>query len=207
MTIVNGDVLRVALRLSDQFGSDVVQVWHVQVTDRGTDDEDTFLENVSVYMLTGYVPYKPYFKNTLLSVDTRIDRVGWVDGKETVLEAFPIIAEPSTLGGTSTSENNPPQVSPLIAFRTAGIKSLGRKFLWACTENALDSTGALEAAALAAIVSVGEYYTASISMGAGAGAIRPVIHSLRANGWVPLLSAVVKSVVSTWRKRKPHVGS
>lgn len=207
MAISNGDILRAAFRFTNTLAGDVVNVYHFLVVDRGTEETYAWLDALAKNILNKYADYMANVPDEVTSTDVKFDRVVWTGGKEVVQESFGIIDEDGYAGGTSANDPLPTGTSPMVQFRTSGVKTLGRKYLPQTSEND-QSGGIIGAAIIADMVTYMNAFLADIVMTGGIdGTVRAVVHSLRGGAWVPFISAVVKPVLAYQRRRKAQVGS
>lgn len=207
MAISNGDILRAAFRFTNTDAGDVVNVFHFLVVDRGTEETYTWLDALAKNVLNKYADYMANVPNEVTSTDVKFDRVAWVGGKEVVQESFGIIDEAGYSGGTSANDPLPTGTSPMVQWRTSGVKTLARKYLPPTSEND-QSAGTIGAAIIADMVTFLNHFLADIVMTGGVdGTVRAVVHSFRGGAWVPFISGVVKTVIAYQRRRKRYVGS
>jgi hypothetical protein len=207
MAIEVGDILRFSIRFEDVNGNDLVNVWHIRVTDRGTGTQDEFLLGVAAGLIAPWGDYLDYVNLDITSRDFRADKVEWVGGKEVVTEPYGIQAIDGSFNGANADNMLPSGTAPLVKFRTGSVKTLARKYLWPSVENQHNSAG-LSATVTAALASGAAAFMSDVANGAGDdGAFRAVVHSLRSNAWVNLTSVVVDAVLGYQRRRRTGVGS
>lgn len=208
MTIQNGDILRCALRFDDPNGKDFVNVYHVQVISRGASAEEDYLQEVGAYLLDLYEDYLVDVSTGYVSHDMKCERVTWAGGKEVTVEAFPVIDLSGLTGGSDAPNDTLPAfVSPVISFRTAGVRTIPKKYLMAPGEGFSEAAG-LTSAALADIATfIAKAVDNIVFGGAVAGTIRIVTHSKSANDWIPLIAGVATKYLSHQDRRAPTIGS
>lgn len=205
MAIANGDILRVAMRWQNDSGNDFVNVWHVQVTDRGSQSEDAFLDDLMMAIWAPYTHINTHMPNDYLVQDFKIDRVAWQSGKEVILETFGVRQPPTGLGGAAAEGNELPwYVAPLLKFRTGAVKSVAKKFLFGFREDAQED-GRLGSGVLADLATMAAAYLAPLVLTNG-GTVRAVIYARRAAAWKPFIAAIADNVLAVQRRRKQGVG-
>jgi hypothetical protein len=205
MAIANGDILRMAMRWQNGAGYEFMNIWHVQVTDRGAQSQDDFLDDVMDRVTAPYTNINSYMPNNYTVVDWKIDKVAIVAGKETVTETFGIRQPPYAFGGAAATGNELPWgVAPVLKWRTGGVKSLARKFLFGFTEAQQDN-GRWSAGVLTNLGLMAAVYLSPISLTSG-GTVQAVIWASRASQWLPFISAAANAIAGYQRRRKEGVG-
>lgn len=207
MAIVNGDILRIAYRWNDPYDMDLVNVFHFRVEERGTDAEEDFLLATAQYGVGVGGTYFNYVHNGYDLQDAKIDRVAWIAGKEEIMQSYGIVDLVGYAGGSGAGDVMPPGCSPLMKWRTTGVKTLARTFAPMVSE-ADSAVGGLSTNALNALQDWADAYLSDIVLGGGVtGTIRRVVHSLRGNAWLPFIVAVAEKYVAYQRRRRQGVGS
>ena len=207
MAIQAGDYLRCALRFVDPWGNDYVNTGHFKVTVRGTGTDSTFLYDLAAAWVTNYNTIQPMISTGYVSKDCRIERVGWVAGKETVLETFPIVDISSLMGGTNSNDPLPPNVGPVVTFRTTGVRTLPKVYLMPPCEDKY-GVGGFGSGTLVNLASFIAWFLADVLISTPTGAtVRAVVHSKRAADWVTFLAGTVEKYCSHQNRRKTGVGS
>lgn len=202
----NGEIFRIVPRLYGPEGQDAVNVWHFRA-DFGTAMPDSVFANAVCDALKNcYSTLNDVLSTQWTPADIKIDCVTMVGGVETVVRALGTYAWPSGFDPADAHVTCPPQVAALVKFATAGVRTLGRKFLPAMSVYYIANPGVLNSTALAAIVSWADDLVSGFSLGTGL-SLYPVVWGKRAGAWLQLLSAVADAALSTQRRRKAGVGS
>lgn len=202
MTVLNGGIVRVACRL--YYGQDdIVNVFHLMVL-QDTSNADV-MTGVGEWAEEFYSPIEGVLHQGVGFGDIKIDEVEWLAGKEVIVQNIGIIGWPTLTTGTASGDPLPSAVSALITLRTAGVRTLGRKFIGRSVEGLHDASGWVSAAvtslANAADVMLSGFADSNTNQWT------PVVHSLRAGDWLTFISYVIRNVAAYQRRRKPGVGS
>lgn len=210
MAIVNGDILRVANTFLDPWGNDYVNVWYVRVVDRGGGSQVDFLEATAKHLLAIMAPVlTDAVSASYVSSYARIEKVGWnsEEGKLEVLEAYPAVDTYDYTTGSAAGDTLPAFNSMLVTFKTEGVKTFCKKFLFAPVEPKVDVDGLYSST----LTALGSFITSALSdivFGSITdGTIRAVVHSKRAAAWVTFISGVATKYLSHQDRRKTGLGS
>lgn len=140
--------------------------------------------------------------NNLLSDEWETDTIQTYD----VTDDVPMYetAWPTPLSGEGVSDSLPYQNAALVTFPTEAKRSLGKKFVAGLHEGISDGAGALTSAMTAALVS----FAADILAGHTSGDIDFEVGNYRSlvSQFIPYVSAIVETLISSQRRRKPGVG-
>lgn len=115
------------------------------------------------------------------------------------------IAWGSALQGTNTNDSLPYQIAALVTFPTGVKRSLGKKYFAGFTEAGTDGAGIITSGLGGALANM----AAAIMTGITAGTTTFTIgnYQLDLGVFVPYISALVETLLSTQRRRKPGVGA
>lgn len=205
MAIANGDILRLSMRWQNVAGYEFVNIWHVQVVDRGAQAEDDFIDDMLDRMTAPYTSINTHMSNEYGVVDWKVDKVAIVDGKETVIETFGIRPPPFVFTGAHAPGNELPWgVSPVAKWRTGGVKSLARKFLFGFVEDTQDD-GRWGGGVITNMIAFATAYLSPRVL-TGGGSVQAVIWSKRSAAWRTFISAAANAIAGYQRRRKEGVG-
>jgi len=196
-TCVDGDIIRVTAKLAWSSGTnDIQNVYHLQHSGDTADDEDVHaaIANVLDDAYTYFNEYVP----SLTSYET-IETWNVTQDRPMVEDGWPVLD-----AGTGAGDQLPSQVAPLVLFNTATARSQGRKFLPSPIETA-QAGSVLVAGILSEIAD----YTVELLDGVDGGTWTLSFGNYNVNlsRFAPWISAVVKTILRTQRRRTFGVGS
>jgi hypothetical protein len=196
MSVVDGDIVRVVARQS--YGEDDIQnVYHCRYTGPDIGDDD-FVDEVADALDTAHDAY-----NVVVASSIDYDTIWFWN----VTQDRPLgeVAWPTLTVGGSGADIMPLQTAPLVLFNTAAPRSQGRKYLCPTTETATNAGGVLASPALTALVNYATYILGTMVVGSGTaswGTYNPTL-----TRFAEFVSAVVRDLLHTQRRRTPGVGS
>lgn len=195
-----GDVFRFAVIGNNQGIDELVNVHHYVQTSAGGDDEGVDLIDAWVANVM------PSFLDTFSEL---CSLVGFQVRNINQPEFGTDYSLPASENGTLTGEMVPPQVAPVISWRTGliGRRRRGRSFGWPINEGS-QNAGQMSLTLQALLT---EYANDALAFAGGA-AYEKVIYSNIEGATPPVLVTTVNSVVvdvilGSQRRRKPGVGS
>lgn len=126
MALVN-DVLRVAVRMIGPSNQDIMNVWHVQLTNLVSGVDDDVVADIVSEISAVYAGLEPAVTNLQTGQDISVQNItqGLVFGAEAFNPSF---------DGTLTGDTAPPTTSIYSYFRTGIPRRVGRKFWGIVTE-------------------------------------------------------------------------
>lgn len=210
MAIQTGDILRVADRWKDPFGSDHVNVYYFRVQNRGTETDVELCQAIADWI--GAIAYNSTLTQKFAAdaehYDIKIDGVEWDGAKIVITDAYGTYVGTYPYEGEDTSDPLPPGDALVVLFRTTGVKCLGRKFLGMMCEGS-HSAGNWTSGLITIVLTWAANLLSSktFSGGAANSTIRAVIHSKRSNAWLELLSVAVSTYAGYQRRRRQRQGS
>jgi hypothetical protein len=207
MAINTNDILRGAVRFTDPWGNDYVNTMHFRVVARGTGTDAVFLLDVATYWLTNYNSIQAMYSNGYVSKDCRFERVEWSGGKEVVLETFAIVDCTGLQGGTNGNDPLPPNVGPVVTFRTSGVRTLPKQYLMPPCEDKYGVGGFGSGTISSLATFIGWFLADVVGIGYSGATIRAVVHSKRALDWVVFVAGTIEKYCSHQNRRKTGVGS
>lgn len=198
MTIVVDNVIRVTAKLKRGDVDDQVNVYHLKVTDVGTDDQQQLRDALVEYLESFYAIVNVDISDTLTYDSVEIFNVTTGDPEPT---------EPwTTLTiGLGDDEALPSGCCALMLGRTATGGVLGKKYLPTYTEPAQNG-GVWTAPVLVRMLLAAAIWIAPFVSSTGS-TFRPVVYSRLLEVAHIFTGALVNSVVAYQRRRKRGVGS
>ncbi|MCK4958244.1 MAG: hypothetical protein KAT00_02570 [Planctomycetes bacterium] len=192
-----GDVIRVAVKML-QDSESMVNVYHFQHTGAIAQTDGDVHAAMQTYIQNAYDGIEPIISEDVIqdSMDTY-----------NVTQDRPMFsaAWPGTFQGDDTSGPLPLQNAYLLTFTTATKNSLGKKFVPGMTENQSAGSGILVGAAIAELVQFGIDLLAGFTVNAQT--FKPGNYRSDTATFILWLAAIVETLSSTQRRRKPGVGA
>lgn len=195
--VVVGDVVRVTAKMSYS-GGDIQNVYHVQYSGSDIDDA-TFMSGLASAVDTAHGAVNPQISSTV-TYDT-IAFFNVTQDRPMGEIAWPV----QTVGGNSTGEHLPPQTSPVVLFGTYTPKSQGRKYLPMLTTNNTGNLGSVDSGVLTAMANYAANFIGQVVVGTGYVLFGNYNNTL--TRFAPWVTAFVKDVLCTQRRRRASVGS
>lgn len=208
MTVVEGDIIRTSARFKATTHGDVVNVFHWRAGAGYSDSDADVMTDIEAALSTAFALMATYLWADLDPYDIRHDIVAWVGGKETVVRNLGTRSWVLTTPPSSSAEELPPMVSPILNFRTALPRTFGRKYLPPIMETSQNG-GVMIGAILSALTSFGASLMGQITGTSGAlypGVVTYKVTGLVAN-WAPFIGVVINSILGTQRRRRQNRGS
>jgi len=203
---IDGEIFRVACRVTSSAAQDLVNVWHIRAELVEAMTDELFAGGVCTSIKNKYSTADDSQANDIDPVDIRIDCVEMVAGHETIVRHLGVFPWPEGYAPSGAFDPLPWQVAALFKFTTSGVRTLARKFWPGLTVDTLNASGNIDTATLADLVDMAAYFL-GMSMLDTYNGFRFVVWGKRAAAWLPFISATVDAVLSTQRRRKINVGS
>jgi len=202
----DGEVFRVAARVTGPQGQDIVNVHHFRAFLATPMDDVGFALRLRTALKNIYATLNNVQADDYVPADIKVDCVEMQSGKEVVVRSLG--ASPWPSGYTPAAGGAPlaPQNAALIKFATLGVRTLAKKFVPGFTVSGLDANGVPTADVMAALVAWADYLVNDVMFSPGNG-VRAVVWGKRAQTWLDLIGAVVDAIWSTQRRRKVGYGS
>jgi hypothetical protein len=200
MTVQDGDIIRVAARMTIQGRGDVVNVYHIRYDLTGPINDNVAGDAAVEYMEALYTVIRPAIVNEQTFEDISLFNV---------TQGVPIGVFPwATLvaGGDTSQDALPSQVAALVRLTTGYSRNWARKFLGTFTDLFNDASGHVSStllgylASYATLLIAPHTYTVDVSLA-------PVVYNTQLSSYVGLTAAVIKNVWSTIRTRREGRGS
>jgi hypothetical protein len=197
MAVNNGDILRLEAKMVDDYGTDLVNTFHMQYSGPTEDDVTVFgaargwLEDM-YNTIDVWMPDSTVFESI----------IGF-----NVTQGIPLGEEPwlTVTTGEATGDPLAPQLAPLIRFVTKVAKSQGRKYLPYLTEASSELFGLVSGTTLTSMISYAAQAVQDRVAGEGTMSMGNWNSDLaRFAEWT---SAIVDTAMRTQRRRFPGVGS
>lgn len=206
MTVVNGDILRIACRTSGSSG-EVINVYHVRANFVAPQSDSDVTDALVDYVTTSHAVLNPWIHFGISPVDVKIDVVDWIGSpqKETVVRSLGIFSWGAAFNPTASGDDLPPGVCALVKFRTTGVRTLLRKFIGVLAE--MDRSGG---GWVGGFVTSLTNYAVSMLVGAQVSVGNDLFYgswSKRAASFVNAAGYVVSLTEAYQRRRKFGVGA
>lgn len=199
MPVVDGDILRVSASFKDQFLSDVVNVYHIEVTGVTTGDETAWWDFISGWVEEMYLAIDQHIPSTV--VTNAISVFNETQGVPLGSQAWPTL----TAGTSANTEELPAGVAALLVGRTGFSRRVAKKYLPVFTEGSL-SDGRWDSAARAAMLSMAIVWRAS-QTDVLTGTFRAGVYGGVPPTFAPIISAYAAIEPAYQRRRRPGRGS
>ena len=200
MDCANGDVLRVAARLSSGTATDVVNVFHFKLVAAAPIPDNTIGSECGDNLEAIYTPLVAHIPTTVTFEDINVFNV-------TQDRPLGVFTWPTLLTGNKGVDHKmPAQLSAMVRFPTGYSKSWGRKFFGPFSEAANTENGTIEAALLTVLGTVALEVLAPHLI-AGTDKLETVVYNKNLAQFVPVIDAVIKNVWSTVKTRRTGRGS
>jgi len=197
MAVNTGDVLRIEAKMFDDYGTDLVNTYHMQYSGP-TEDDVTVFGAARGWLEDLYGTF-----DDLLPDSTTFESIVGYN----ITQGIPLGEEPWVTLSTGGAVGDPlaPQLAPLIRFVTKVAKSQGRKYLPYLTEASSELFGLVNGTTLTALVSLASQAIQDRVAGEGTMSMGNWNKDLaRFAEWT---SAIVDTAMRTQRRRFPGVGS
>jgi hypothetical protein len=198
MTIQPGDVLRATFELTSSGGNTVQNVYYWQHVGANPVSDGDFIDECKDVLLDAYAEIKSDMPSTVA-----FTRIAFFN----VTQDDPIGEEDISGFGTGDggATSLPLQVASLVTFTTGLRKSLGKKFFGPHVPGNVTGAGLPSAGLLA---NLADLATILITDLVANGETFVIGHYRYATStFVRWLTAIVETLYSTWRPRKPGVGA
>jgi hypothetical protein len=203
MTVVDGDVFRVAARMSVG-EDDVVNVFHLAVVTGGPQTDANAVTDILDRIEDIYSLIHGLMPDTQVFQDIKIDQVEYVSGEPRIVRNLGVYGWPTLTTGLSVAEELPAQISALCTFRTIQPKTLAKKYWGRMVETHWDGdewdstvmTGLGNVIAEMIVTWIGTYLNLDC-----------FVQSKAATDFINLLSGAARAYAATQRRRKPGVGA
>lgn len=196
MPIASSDILRVVAKMTNNYGAEIQNVYHIRCTVSSDPGDATVVDEIAEWMDDAYGQLDAAMPNNITFDTVQV----WNESTDTFLgeTGFPTIT-----AGQQAAAGLPNQTSPLALFNTNVNRSQGRKFLPPFTEGNLDDDGSPDLTAIAVI----GYYIATILAGiSGTGwSGAPGNWNVNLSRFVPWVWGVARNIYATQRRR--YLGS
>ena len=197
MSIQIGDVVRIQSRLLRN-GVDAVQnVWHVAHESGAPVTDATWVSDVSALIDAEFQLLVAAFSTNITSLDLLFFNV-------TQDVTLPDGAWATFSGGSGILEALPPQTSPMVYWRTAAARVIGRKFLPPMIETQ-SNDGIIPAGTLAILATFAANFLGSIIISQGN--IQFGVFNAITSTFNPYATALVPTELRTQRRRRTGVGA
>lgn len=195
-----GDVFRVAVRMTGGYGQDLMNVWHVSITNYSGGTDYDCAEEMVLDLANAYQDFEPTASDDQLSVDMSVQNVttGTVQGT---------FAWPVAFAGTATGDNLPSQDSIFCFFRTGVSRRLGRKFLGLVKESLQGNgfTGASVATAVGNFVA--NFLLSFVGGTTGNTYTYGIYNENKTPQFLAFTEGIHNSNIKTQRRRNAYIGS
>lgn len=205
MTVSNGDFVRINVRTT-VVGQHAVNSFLFNVVSSAPKDNATFLSEASAAFVSLYTEIAGSMSTSVGVTDLTAYRVSWdtVLKKENILEV--IGSTPCVVNGTDSGETMSSFVSFLINFSTGAVRTRLKKYLAGFTEFTRIAGSAWQSGTM---THVGNFATAlldGLALQVGEALVYGAF-SKSANGFAPVVGAVLSSVEGVQRRRRIGRGS
>lgn len=196
----DGDIARVAARMTTAAGTDIVNVYHLLFQGAGNDSDI-----VNPYILSWidsiYDEIEPALDDGLTFTDIDITNVN----KELGFPAYPW---PTQVHGGATGEPLPYQLAAVIVGRTGALNRVARKFISGFIESANES-GNLTSAIVATLLNAAVAWLAGVDVGIYGEMVPVIVKYVGKVATEPVLieTAAVSNHCFTQRRRRIGAGS
>lgn len=159
MTIQINDIIRIQSRMLRN-GVDAVQnVWHVKHESGAPVNDALWVTGVAALIDAEFVPLQATFGTNIVSLDMLFFNV-------TQDVTLPDGTWATFAGGTGVTDTLPPQASPMVFWRTAAARVIGRKFLPPMLESQ-SNDGVIPGATLAFLATFAANFIGSLIISQG----------------------------------------
>jgi hypothetical protein len=204
MTVTNGDVLKAFCEFVLSDGTIAQNVFHFVANFTDDQSDSAVVAAIEGYIEDFYNALSTYLSNSFTINPGYVHKIGWsaVAGKW-VVDAF-LGGFTPTIAHSSTDDNFPNQIAPVIVGNTYRPKSRGRKFIMGFVDTSADG-GDLISGALTALGNALNHYLADETV-SGVNLLSPGVPRESEDWFLNFSDGVVSSIVGTQRRRKPGVG-
>jgi hypothetical protein len=193
MSVLLNDILRVATRIKDYQGEDVVNVWHVRSDSVTPVDEAAAMVELGEYMELIYGCFDNHIDDNAHFYDINVFNV-------TQNSPMGSTAWPTFTNGSGTGDVLPAQTACLIRGTTGKSRNWARKFLGPFTESMNTDEGRINGTLVTELIAAGVAWLAGYTGSFGDWV--PVVWHHKDSVWRTLVSVVVRDIWSTIRRRR-----
>lgn len=206
MSMLDGDVVRVAARQQFASGQDLVNVWHFVAEFADPQQDQDVVDEVLAALDIIYSQLNGMISNTVLPVDVKIDLVEWIGGEEKVVRTLGTHSWVGTwYDPTGSGDVLPPGAAALLKNRTLYGKVYGRKFFGGFTETS-QNDGSLTSAAMTAMALAAVEVLEARVISAG-NTLYSCIMSTKFASAMRFTESVATAIIAYQRRRRPGTGS
>lgn len=208
MTLASGDICRVAVRMKDENGADLVNVFYIRFsTLTETDDYDEIIPAIAGWVDDVYAQLNGVMSVDVIPYDLKVDKVEWISDEWKVTEN--IISMPWGDGFAPTQANDimPEGVAALVTLHTNAGRHSGRKFLGGLTETVLGATGDMAASAVPYIMGWASNFIQEFQVTTGLAQAKVVVPDTNTGVIRSILAYTVSTVFAYQRRRRKGRGS
>ena len=206
MTILHGQIFRVAARMFGPDNQDIMNVFYFQNEFTTSMTDEDFVNDLVHEVTVLFHTLEGGMSSKYVPADISIDQVGVETGRIVVernLGAFPWGPE---FDPDASTDPLPSGVALLVRFTTFGVRTIGRKFLAGWHEGMNNSNGDFGSTAVGYASAFANILMDAILL-EGTNYVRAVVYSKRSTMWVGFLSAVISAIPAYQRRRRSGVGS
>ena len=197
MAVTSGDNIRIIAKMSHG-GSDIQNVYHMQVTGTGFGTNEAFLSDVADFMDTLYSNIDQNMSDNI-TFDT-IEAYNLTQDEFIGQTSWPVLVT-----GFSATGECPHQLAPLVLFNTDVLKSQGRKYLPPLVNTAIDDDGTIVDAVLTNITAFAADLTANLIESTWTGVFGN--HREVGDVFIEWTTAQIRDFFATQRRRYLGIGS
>jgi hypothetical protein len=202
-----GDIMRIVVKFSHPYTSQIQNVFHVRADGTETVDDSVVAAGIQDFLGAFYGELEAYLSSAMSLIEWSADRVEFlIDHWEAVEKILTGVATITGFTPTAAGEVLPPGVAGLILARTDVPRHVGRKFVAPFTETANDSDGEASATVTAALAAAGGAFFDEYALSGYDLSLYPVILDVNQNIYRYVDSVVAKAAWAYQRRRKRYVG-
>jgi len=198
MVVAQNDILRVAARLEDQNGDDVVNVYHFAYRNAAVLTDAQAMDAVAAYLEEMYTEIQPNIHSSAIFRDINYFNV-------TTDMPMGTIDWPTLTTGAGTGDQLPNQMAAMVRGVTGHSRNWARKFLGPWGETRNSTYGKIDATLLTALAN----YAVQWLEGGGTAPVKwfPIVWNKVLQQWVDITGTVIRDVWSTIRRRRAGRGA
>jgi len=205
--VTPGDVLKLVVKFSHPYYSQIQNVFHMAAVGTDTVDDQQVAATVQDFLGAFYQAVDLYMSSAVSLISWGIDRIVWVGDHWETIEA--ILDGIDTITGftpAASGEVLPPAVAGLVLLRPDSLKHSGRKFIAPFTEAYNDADAEAVAPLTSAMANAGAAFFDLYPVDGEDLTLNPVIVSPTQNIYRYVDSVVAKAAWAYQRRRKRYLG-